>query len=125
MATGILTASRACGVADGRAGRGTSLTPPWQSDLLHYSNESINRQIAKIAPYADGFVAGRLKAGRDPGLIDLAFRPWWTFFRAYVLKAGFLDGWPGYYIAWMSGFSTATRYAKVREARLAVEKVER
>jgi glycosyltransferase involved in cell wall biosynthesis len=96
-----------------------------KSDLLHYSNESINRQIAKIAPYADGFVAGRLKAGRDPGLIDLAFRPWWTFFRAYVLKAGFLDGWPGYYIAWMSGFSTATRYAKVREARLAVEKVER
>jgi hypothetical protein len=27
-----------------------------------------------------------------------------------------LDGWPGYFIAWMDAFSTVTRYAKVMEA---------
>ena len=48
----------------------------------------------------------------------LAIRPWWKFLRAYFFKLGFLDGWPGYYIAWLSAFSTITRYAKVREARL-------
>jgi len=42
----------------------------------------------------------------------------WRFFRAYFLRAGFLDGWQGYYIACLNAFSAATRYAKVREAGL-------
>jgi hypothetical protein len=28
-----------------------------------------------------------------------------------------LDGWQGYYIAWMTAFETVTRYAKLREAQ--------
>jgi hypothetical protein len=35
--------------------------------------------------------------------------------RAYFLRLGLLDGWQGYYIAWMTAFDTATRYAKVLE----------
>lgn len=89
-----------------------------RSDLLHYSNQSINGQLDKIARYADPFVRHCLETGRPVGWLDLTVRPFWKFFRAYVLKLGFLDGWQGYYIAWMGGFSTVTRYAKVREARL-------
>jgi glycosyltransferase involved in cell wall biosynthesis len=89
-----------------------------RSDLLHYSNESINRQLEKIGPYADPFVRHCLEAGRRAGWLDLTVRPVWKFFRAYILRLGFLDGWPGYYIAWLGAFSTVTRYAKVREARL-------
>ena len=51
------------------------------------------------------------------GFLDLAVRPWWRFFRGYILRLGFLDGWQGYYIAWSIAFATATRYAKVKEAR--------
>jgi hypothetical protein len=51
-------------------------------------------------------------------LFDLAVRPAWRFFRAYVLKLGFLDGWQGYYIASLTAFSTLTRYTKVREAEI-------
>ncbi len=91
---------------------------PLRSDLQHFSNESIDRQIAKIAPYSDSFVKHRLENGRATGFWDLAVRPWWRFARAYIFKLGFLDGWPGYYIAWLSAFSTVTRYAKVREAQL-------
>ncbi|MFO1500337.1 MAG: glycosyltransferase family 2 protein [Verrucomicrobiota bacterium] len=87
-------------------------------DLHHFSNESIDRQIAKIGPYSDSFVQHCLQKGRSVGLWDLGVRPWWRFLRAYVFKLGFLDGWPGYYIAWLSAFSTLTRYSKVREARL-------
>ena len=32
------------------------------------------------------------------------------------LKLGFLDGWPGYSIAWLTAFSTFLRYAKARES---------
>ena len=87
-----------------------------RSDLLHFSNESIDRTLAKIAPYSTDFVRNQLARGRTTGFLDLAVRPFWRFFRAYVLRLGFLDGWPGYYIAWMNAFSTVTRYTKVLEA---------
>jgi glycosyltransferase involved in cell wall biosynthesis len=87
-----------------------------RADLLHFSNESIARQIAKIAPYQTGFVAQRVAAGRSAGLFELAVRPSWRFVRAYFLRLGFLDGWQGFYIARLTAFSTLTRYALVREA---------
>ena len=88
-----------------------------QSDLHHHSNESIARQIAKIAPYQSDFVSRRVAAGKPSGVFELAIRPAWRFLRAYFLRLGFLDGWQGLYIAGLSSFSTLTRYAMVREAR--------
>lgn len=85
------------------------------ADLLHYSNESIARQVAKIAPYHAEFVKHRLAANGSAGLFELAVRPGWRFLRAYFLRLGFLDGWQGFYIAALSSFSTLTRYALVRE----------
>ncbi len=97
--------------ANGRVGR-------LRADLLHFSNESIARQIAKIAPYQAEFVKRRAADGYVPGVFALAVRPGWRFLRAYVFRLGFLDGWPGFYIAGLSAFSTLTRYAMLREARL-------
>jgi hypothetical protein len=37
------------------------------ADLLHHSNESISRQIAKIAPYHADFVQRRVAAGQPVG----------------------------------------------------------
>jgi len=88
-----------------------------RSDLQHHSNESIARQIAKIAPYHADFVKRRVEAGKPVGGFELVIRPVWRFLRAYFLRLGFLDGWQGLYIAGLSSFSTLTRYAMVREAR--------
>lgn len=87
------------------------------SDLHHYSNESIARQIGKIAPYHEDFVQRRVAAGQPAGWFELGVRPLWRFWRAYLFRLGFLDGWQGLYIAGMSAFSTLTRYAMVREVR--------
>jgi glycosyltransferase involved in cell wall biosynthesis len=89
-----------------------------KSDLLHHSNESIDKQITKIIPYSQDFVAHGLATNRQPRFFALFVRPWWRFVRAYILKMGFLDGWPGYYIASLTAFSTLTRYVKIKEARL-------
>jgi len=86
-----------------------------RSNLLHYSNDSINRQIEKIIPFSEEFMRQYLARNSGSGSFDLAIRPFWRFLRAYFFRAGFLDGWPGYYIAWLNAFSTVTRYAKVRE----------
>jgi hypothetical protein len=66
--------------------------------------------------YGDLFVRHCLQTGRRVGWLDLTVRPIWKFLRAYVFRLGFLDGWPGYYIAWVGAFSTLTRYAKVLAA---------
>jgi glycosyltransferase involved in cell wall biosynthesis len=89
-----------------------------QNDLQHFSNDSINRQIEKLIPFSDEFVRQHLAGNRYSSWLDLALRPGWRFFRAYFLRLGFLDGWPGYYIARLNAFSALTRYTKVREAKL-------
>ena len=86
-------------------------------DLLHDNAETIDRQIAKISSYSEDFFRDAQKHGRAAGYFDLTFRPAWRFVRSYVLRLGFLDGWQGGYIAWMTAFYTATRYAKVRAAQ--------
>jgi glycosyltransferase involved in cell wall biosynthesis len=86
------------------------------AELLHYSNDSIDQQISKIAPYSADFVRHRRQNGLSAGMADLTIRPAWRFLRAYVLRRGFLDGWQGFYIASLTAFSTLTRYVKVLEA---------
>jgi glycosyltransferase involved in cell wall biosynthesis len=89
---------------------------PLRSNLLHYSNENIDHVLKKIAHFSSMFVRRCQAEQRRAGWTDLAVRPFWKFFRAYFVRLGFLDGWPGYFIAWMDAFSTVTKYAKVIEA---------
>ena len=85
-------------------------------DLHHYSRESINAHLQKIIPFSDEFVREHARSGEKPGCIALAVRPFWRFLRAYFFRLGILDGWPGYYIACHTAFSTVVRYAKLRES---------
>jgi len=68
--------------------------------------------------YADAFVRECSDQCRRITFVDLLVRPAWRFVRAYFFKLGFLDGWQGYTIAWMTAFYTFLRYAKAREAQL-------
>ncbi len=84
-------------------------------DLLHYTTESFASQVAKTVQYADAFAEHCASAGRRITSLDLLVRPAWRFVRGYVLKLGFLDGWQGYTIAWLTAFYTFLRYARARE----------
>ncbi|MFO1476658.1 MAG: glycosyltransferase family 2 protein [Verrucomicrobiota bacterium] len=88
-----------------------------RGDLLHYSMEGIDGQLRKIIRYADDFARGCKAGGRRVGFVDLAIRPPWRFVRGYVLKLGFLDGWQGFSIAWMTAFYTFFRYFKALESQ--------
>jgi glycosyltransferase involved in cell wall biosynthesis len=89
-----------------------------RSDLHHYTNESVAQHVQKIVPYNEQFARSRLASGRSAAVTDWVVRPWWRFVRAYILRLGFLDGWQGYYIAWLNAFSVATRCALLEEARM-------
>ena len=85
-------------------------------DLHHYSFPTLASHVAKINPFADLFVRQQQAKGGKFSVFAAIFRPFWRFFRAYVIKLGFLDGYPGFYIAWATAFSAFVRYSRLFEA---------
>ena len=86
------------------------------ADLLHFTAESLNQSVAKIVRCADDFAEERARTGKPVSLLDLLARPPLRFVRGYVFRLGFLDGWRGFMIAWLTAFYTFLRYARAREA---------
>lgn len=86
-----------------------------KADLYHYSFPTLNAQILKMPRFGDLFLE-RLLEKKQPFRPGVAiFRAFWRFFRAYVLKLGFLDGVPGFYLAYFQSFSTFYRYMRLYE----------
>jgi glycosyltransferase involved in cell wall biosynthesis len=85
-------------------------------DLHHYSFPTLASHVIKINAFADLFLQQQKAAGRRFSLSWAVSRPLWRFFRAYVLKRGFLDGFPGLYIAWSTAFYTFVRYSRLYES---------
>ena len=85
-------------------------------DLHHYSFPTLASHVAKINPFADLFVRQQQAKGGKFSVVAAVFRPFWRFFRAYVVKLGFLDGFPGFYIAWATAFGAFVRYSRLYEA---------
>lgn len=87
-----------------------------RGDLHHYSFPTLSSHVAKINPFADLFMRQQQARGGKFSIGAAVFRPAWRFFRAYILKRGFLDGFPGFYIACATAFGTFARYSRLYEA---------
>jgi glycosyltransferase involved in cell wall biosynthesis len=87
-----------------------------RGDLHHYSFPTLSSHVAKINPFADLFVQQQQAKGGRFSVATAVLRPLWRFFRAYVLRLGFLDGFPGLYIAWATAFGAFVRYSRLYEA---------
>ncbi|MDX2111685.1 MAG: glycosyltransferase family 2 protein [Verrucomicrobiota bacterium] len=83
-------------------------------DLLHYSYPDIEAQLYKTITYTNLFVEHKAQTRTYSGLSAI-FRAMWRFFRGYVLRLGFLDGYPGFYVAAASAFATFYRYSRLYE----------
>ena len=87
-----------------------------RGDLHHFSFPTLASHVAKINPFADLFLRQQQERGARFSATAAIFRPTWRFFRAYILRRGFLDGFPGLYIAWATAFGTFVRYSRLYEA---------
>jgi glycosyltransferase involved in cell wall biosynthesis len=86
-----------------------------RGDLHHYSFPTLASHVAKINPFADLFLKQQVEKGKTFSLSAAVLRPWWRFFRAYILRRGFLDGFPGFYIAIATAFGAFVRYSRLYE----------
>lgn len=85
-------------------------------DLHHYSFPTLSSHVAKINPFADLFVRQHQARGTRFSPVTALVRPLWRWFRAYILRRGFLDGYPGFYIATATAFGAFVRYSRLYEA---------
>jgi glycosyltransferase involved in cell wall biosynthesis len=63
--------------------------------LEHYSYRSLTDHHNRMQRYADLMAEALYKRGKRGGLAKALINPQWRFFRGYVLRLGFLDGWRG------------------------------
>jgi len=87
-----------------------------RGDLHHYSFPTLASHVDKIAPFAALFVKQQQARGRHFSLFAALARPAWRFVRAYFFRLGFLDGYPGLYIAVATAFGAFVRYSSLYEA---------
>ncbi|MEM9478459.1 MAG: glycosyltransferase family 2 protein [Verrucomicrobiota bacterium] len=86
-----------------------------KSDLLHYSYPTTASFLEKLYSFSDAHLERARANGEEWSLFGNVFRPWWRFFRGYVLRLGFLDGFPGYWIAKATAFSSFVRHSRLYE----------
>lgn len=70
-------------------------------DLLHYPYRSLHNQLAKTESYARMMATHEFARGKRASLAKLVLAPAWRFWRGFVLRGGFLDGWHGLVYAYV------------------------
>jgi len=75
-----------------------------KNHMIHLAYESIEEFIDKQNRYSS--------IGAKPNKFKAFFSPMWTFFKLYVLKLGFLEGWDGFVIAKLYSEYTFWKYIK-------------
>lgn len=104
--------------------RGSEVHERWETDgeighlkepLLHHSFDSFADQVKRNNLYSSLGALALHRAGRRSSVFQLCMRPFSKFVETYVLKLGFLDGYPGFVIAVSAAYSVFLKWAKLWE----------
>jgi glycosyltransferase involved in cell wall biosynthesis len=86
--------------------------------LHHFSYRSIDDHINRINRFTTISSVELRKAGGRWRLSDALLRPAVRFFRSYILKRGFMEGFAGFYVALTAAVYVFLKYAKLWEIEL-------
>lgn len=70
-------------------------------DLIHYPYRSFEQQLAKTQRYARMMAEHEFARGKRATLGKLVLAPAWRFWRGWLLRGGFRDGWHGLVYAYV------------------------
>jgi glycosyltransferase involved in cell wall biosynthesis len=90
--------------------------------LHHFSYRNIDDHLQRINRFTSIASQELKKKGVRWRLSDALARPAARFFRSYVLKRGFLDGFAGFYVAVTAAVYVFLKYAKLWELELEEKK---
>ena len=83
----------------------TSKAADLKNHMIHLAYDSIEEFIQKQNRYSS-------LNHKKKSLVKAIINPYWTFFKLYILKKGFLDGWHGFVISKLYAQYTFWKYIK-------------
>lgn len=86
-----------------------------KGDILHITYQSYTEFNEKTEYFSTIAAKAYFDQGKKAPIWKIIFNPTWAFFKAYVLRLGFLDGFNGFMICYQTGHITFLKYAKLRE----------
>lgn len=91
--------------------------------LHHYTYDDISDQINTQNRFSSISSFGMYQEKRRPSGCNLIFRPLFRFFKSYILKQGFRDGYRGLIISSLVAIGVFFKYAKLWELTFVQNKV--
>lgn len=86
-----------------------------RADASHYSYRSIEQFAYKSNLYTTLGAQQLYNRGKRSYTLKLLFSPAFTFIKAYIIKAGFLEGMHGLVLARLNAQTNFLKYAKLRQ----------
>jgi len=83
--------------------------------IHHYTINNLHEYLEKINYYTTLHANEMHKKGKKASFVKLYIAPYFSFFRDYIVKRGFLDGRQGYTIAKQSANYVFVKYMKLKE----------
>jgi glycosyltransferase involved in cell wall biosynthesis len=87
-------------------------------DLLHYSYNSISSHILQTDKFTSIAARASFNQGKRSNIFLIISRPFFQFFRDYIIKLGFLDGRYGFIICFINAVAAMLKYAKLFDLQL-------
>jgi glycosyltransferase involved in cell wall biosynthesis len=84
-----------------------------EGNLLHYSYGSLREQIERLLVYSEFFVSDH--RGQEISGFVIFLQTFSCFFKRYILKLGFLDGFRGLYLAIAASFFRLYEFTRLYE----------
>lgn len=78
--------------------------------FFHYTADSLKEYIDKRNRYADAWAKRQQDKGKRAYILQILARPIFAFFRHYIFRLGFLDGYHGFLIAVIQMQYTFNKY---------------
>ncbi|MEI6435210.1 MAG: glycosyltransferase family 2 protein [Bacteroidota bacterium] len=83
--------------------------------IIHYSYRDISHHLEKINIYTSQAAEGYMSKGKSFSRLWVALKFPFSFFSFYLLKRGFLDGYPGFMWSFMAAVYATLKVAKTVE----------
>jgi hypothetical protein len=83
--------------------------------LEHYTFKDTREYASKMVHSAMITALKYHQKGKKASWLQLTFSPFYSFFKTYVLKLGFMDGYKGWVIALTTAYYTFLKYARLHE----------
>ena len=86
-------------------------------DILHYSFYTIEQHLKQIAYFTDISSQAAFDKGETSSNFKIFYKSGFKFFRDYILKLGFLDGYHGYIVCKNSAYAKYLKYKKIKNLK--------